>query len=149
MSSGKPARCVDRAVQRQLDRQRTAVGHKAVEVVARDIFHREVLCTPWTLAGVERGDDIGVVEPRRDLHLAPKPLHRVRVAAERRRQNFQGDNVAGRTVKGHENDPHSPLPELVHDEIATDHQPLGFPLGDRGGLVIGQLPRPDQGTGQA
>ena len=148
VSGGKAARRVDRAVQGEVNRQGSAVGHQAVEVVTADVFHGQEVHS-LHLAGVENGDDIGMVQAGRDLDLATEPLHRLAVAPERRGQDLHCDDMACRMMPRLEDDPHPPLTQLVQDEIVADRESLGLSLGERGRLVSCQLARPHQCAGQA
>ena len=134
------------AVQRHLDRQRADLADQAVEVVPLDVLHRQELDPP-VLVGLDRRDDVGVVS-----RAAISNSRRNRSTASRSRPNegrriFRATTRPDRRCRALKTTPMPPWPALVEHEIVADDEPPRLPLGQRPGLVGGQLARPDQRPG--
>ena len=80
MCGGQPARCLDQVLDR-LDRpQRSPLADDAVQVAALDVFHHQEMDAP-ILVGVQRGDDVVVLELAGGLDFPLEPRKAVRSRA--------------------------------------------------------------------
>jgi hypothetical protein len=68
-------------------------------------------------AGSEHGDDVRMLETRREKYLAPESLH-VHPGGELRRQHFHDHSTAQREIVRDEDARHSPAAELAGDPEA-------------------------------
>ena len=99
---------------------------------------------PAGLVGVDRADDVAVIELRRRLGLSVEPLDQLRVSGQGRRQDLEGDHLLESAMLGLEDHAHAAGAELIQHDVSTDHQPLRLPLADRAGLIARQSPRRHQ-----
>ena len=96
--------------------------------------------------GLERGDQIEVLEPAGRLELASETHDGVAVAGERRRKDLERAESTEFAVTGLENHAHPTLAHLVEDEIVADQEAATLFLVDRGGLIGSQLAGLHEGT---
>ena len=103
-------------------------------------FHDEKM-RPAGIVGVDRADDVGVIQLRHRLGLSVEPLDELRVSREGRGQDLEGDHLLEPTMLGLEDHAHAAGAELIEHDIASDQEPLRLPLADRAGLIGRQSPR--------
>lgn len=90
-----------------LDRKRPALGDEQGQVHSLDELHHQEMAAVDLLC-VITGDDMGVVETGRSLHLAAEPVHCSGLADQARMDDLQGDKPV-----------HQPVPRLEHGAHAA------------------------------
>ena len=93
----------------------------AVEVAPLDVFHDQEVDAA-VLVGVERGDDVGVLEPAGGLDLAPEPQDGLRSRANEGGRILSATTSAQPAMPRLEDHAHAALAELVEDQVVADEQ---------------------------
>ena len=90
------------------------------------------------LVGVEGSNDVGMIEPAHQLHLALKPRHHAFVGAISGAMIFSATDPVHHCVMGFVDPAHRPRADPVEDHVTADDQPVR-PVGQEPpGLERGQ-----------
>ena len=138
MGGREPACRLNQAVNGMRHGHGPALSNDTVEVSAFDEFHHEELDAP-VFGGIERSDDVGMLEPAGCLDLAAKSHDGLVIARERWRKNLEDADLPQPAVAALEDHAHATLANLVEDDIVADQEPSALFLIDRGCLVGSEL----------
>ena len=142
-AASRPAGGLDHVIDGDGHRQRASLTDDAVEVRSLDKVHDQEMDTP-VFVGLERGDQIDVLEPAGRLELAAKPHDGRAVPRDRGGKNLQAHQSTELAVTRLEDHAHAPLAHLVENEIVADQEAATLLLVHRGGLVGSELARLDE-----
>ncbi len=140
-------RSLDQVLDRLDDRQGSPLAHDVVQVAALDVFHHQEMDAP-ILVGVQRGDDVGVLELSSRLDFPLEPCHGGAIAGERGGEDLQGHHASQPPVSSLEDHAHAADAQLVEDQVVTDEQSAALALIQGGGLVGRQLAGLLESSGQ-
>ncbi len=143
VGDGDPLRGLDHRVERLRRQQDSPRLHEPAQVGSFDVLHDKEM-RPAGVVGVDRPDDVGVIQLRRRRGLPVEPLDELRVSRERWRHDLEGEHLLEATMLGLEDHAHAAGAELVQHDVAADDQALRLPLADRAGLIAGQPTRRHQ-----
>ena len=102
------------------DGQLLFANHQRVERFARHHRHREVQL-PVRLTGIEHGEDVRVLQLRRDANLAPEPVGPDR-RADLRVKQLERNGLAGRGIRGQIHHSHAASTEFTFDDVASSQR---------------------------
>jgi hypothetical protein len=114
---GQPERRLARVVARLRDRQWAAVAEHVREAPPLHELHDEHRDRP-DLLGIEGGDDVRVLEPRRGLHLLAEPFDRAGMFEQPRANHFERNRSLHEGVFGLVHRSHAAATEQLADPIA-------------------------------
>ena len=144
----QPARRLDQEVDRQIDRQRTALADDAVQV-APSTYSITRKWTPRSSLGIERGDDVRVLEAGRRPRPRAGTAARRAIAGEGGGRIFKATTRSEPAVPGLEDDTHAAGAQPVEDQVVADLETAALALVDGRRLVGRQLASPLEDTTQA
>jgi lipoyl(octanoyl) transferase len=134
----KSERRLQRAVQSLLDLEGPLAADFAGEVHAADKIHHQKIVA-FDLAGVERGDDVRMRQRRSDLDLPPEPLHRFDVLRLGRQDELHRDVALHQHVMSAIDLAHAAVSNGLNQQIAAEHELVGFSLPELFCLIAGKL----------
>ncbi len=133
------------------DRQRRD-GRDPLQVGAGDVLHHEVRHGRGVgparrlLPGVDRGDDVRVLQPADGAHLQEEPREGARVGLGRRAQRLHRDHGPQLAVFGPVHDAHSAVAEVVEQPVVAEDQAVQPPVAQARRLELGEQFGEDQGV---
>ena len=125
-------------------RQRALGIDVAFQVLARDIFHHQVVQERRFAvgaddpAGVQGTDDVGMVQACDRFHFHEEALQGALALRRLQRQHLDGDGAVQEQVLGLEDVAHAAGAQVGDDAVVVDDQPGCLAGLDLPGLVLGQ-----------
>ena len=116
----QPTGGLQNAIERRFHIQRPVLAEQRVQIATLHEFHHQVV-DALLLAGIERGDDVRMTEPRRGLHLAAEAAHIVGSHHRPRRQHFERDDALHPLMLGFVNLPHAAGADAAENQILAQH----------------------------